>query len=149
MPDSSTPNIHGCREFYYKKGKVVVGNIPALRQQLLQLFHDLAMGGHSGMKVNKKRLASILYWKGMSKDVRNYVRACVVCQRNKPNLTALAGLLQPLPIPEAIWEDISMDFIEGLPKSRGKDTILVIVDRLSKYAHFLTFSHPFSAAMVA
>ena len=80
---------------------------------------------------------------GLSRDVRNYVRACAVCRRNKPDLAAPTGLLQPLPIPTVTWEDISMNFIEGLPKSRGKDTILVVFDRLSKYAHFLTLSHPF------
>lgn len=107
------------------------------------------MAGHSGMEVTKRRLGSVLYWKELNRDVRNYVRACAICQRNKSDLAAPAGLLQPLPIPTAIWEDISMDFIEGLPKSRGKGTILVVVDRLSKYAHFLALSHPFSAAVVA
>ena len=77
------------------------------------------------------------------------MRAYVVCQRDKPNLAAPTGLLQSLPIPNAIWDDISMDFIERLPKSRGKDTVLMVVDRLSKYAHFLSLSHPFSATMVA
>ena len=85
----------------------------------------------------------------MKKEVRNWVRSCEGCQRCKPCLQTPAGTLQPLPIPHAIWVDISMDFIEGLPISRHKDTILVVVDRLSKYAHFLALSHPFTAAGVA
>ena len=116
---------------------------------MIKLIHVSPFGGNSGIEVTYKKLTSWFYWKGMKKAVRNWVRASEICQRCKPVLQSPVGTLQPLPIPRAIWVDISMDFIEGLPTSRGKDTIFVVVDGLIKYAHFLPLAHSFSVARVA
>jgi len=80
----------------------------------------------------------------MHHQVKYYVKACPVCQKNKSEHNPYPGLLEQLPVPEMVWTHISMDFVEGLPKSNNKDVILVVVDRFTKYAHFLPMSHPFT-----
>jgi hypothetical protein len=78
-----------------------------------------------------------------------HISECVTCQQNKSEQTLPAGLLQPLPIPEQKWESISMDFITGLPKAQGKDCIYVVVDRLTKFAHFFVIPTDYNAVQVA
>ncbi|GKD11864.1 putative mitochondrial protein, partial [Tanacetum coccineum] len=102
-----------------RKGKLVIGNDVVLRQALLVHFHNDIVGGNLG-----------------------------ICQISKPDLAAYPGLLQPLHVPNLIWKEISMDFIEGLTMSNGKSVILVVVDRLSKYSHFIALSHPYTAVQV-
>jgi hypothetical protein len=85
----------------------------------------------------------------MKQDIRNFVAECEVCQCNKGEIVKSSGTLQLLPIPPTIWKDISMDFITCLPKSRNKLVIMVVVDHLSKYSHFCTLQHPFTASTVA
>lgn len=115
----------------------------------MQAMHDSAVGEHSGVRATYHRIRGFFYWPGLKREVVRYVAQCEICQHCKHETVAVPGLLQPLPIPEQAWEDISMDFIEELPKSKGKDTILVIVDKLTKFAHFISLTHPFSASEVA
>ena len=126
-----------------------MGKDSTLRAELLDHFHGGSIGGHSGVKVTTQKMCSLFYWKGMRKEIKQWVRECLTCQRYKPDLAAYPGLLQPLPISDKVWSSISMDFIESLPKSQGKTVIFVVVDRLSKYAHFIALSHPFTALQVA
>ena len=112
-------------------------------------LHSSSIGGHSGQRMSWHRISSIFYWPELKQDVKKFVQTCDTCQRNKAEHIQYPGLLQPLPIPSQAWIHISMDFIEKLPLSQNFDTILVVVDRLTKYSHFLLLVHPFLARQVA
>jgi hypothetical protein len=78
----------------------------------------------------------------MKEDVLTYVQSCTNCHMNKPEHQHPSGLLQPLPIPDKPWSSIGINFITGLPRSDGKDIIMAVVDRLTKFAHFIPLTHP-------
>jgi hypothetical protein len=106
-------------------------------------------GGHSGVKVTLKKIQQSFYWPKLSQFITEKIATCPICQISKSEHVPYPGLLHPLPIPTQKWADVSMDFIQGLPKSRGKEVILVVVDRLTKYAHFIPLAHPYSVQTVA
>jgi hypothetical protein len=81
----------------------------------------------------------------MKQLVQDFVRSCAVCQRYKSEHLHSAGLLLPLPVPTGVWTDIALDFVEALPRVRRKSVILMVVDRLSKYCHFIPLAHSYSA----
>ncbi|WVZ92669.1 hypothetical protein U9M48_038715 [Paspalum notatum var. saurae] len=90
------------------------------------------------------------WWKGMKADIARYVARCDVCQKVKAEHQKPAGLLQPLPIPIWKWDEIGMDFVIGLPRTpKGNDAIWVIIDRLTKTAHFLPVRTTYNGAKLA
>lgn len=131
------------------QGRIWIGEDPETQTSLVKALHASAAGGHSGFHATYHRVRRLFAWKGLKHMVRQFVRECQVCQRAKTERIAPAGLLQPLPIPKRPWAVISLDFIEGLPKSGGFDVILVVVDKFSKYGHFLALKHPYTALSVA
>uniref|UniRef100_A0A2N9G868 Reverse transcriptase domain-containing protein n=1 Tax=Fagus sylvatica TaxID=28930 RepID=A0A2N9G868_FAGSY len=132
--------------FHPLPGRLYLGENCTLKQKVLALLHDSPLGGHSGYLKTYQRAKKDWFWKGMKQDIKTYVKECDICQRIKSETTRPTGLLQPLPIPPRPWYSISMDFIEGLPKSNKQNVILVIVDRLTKYVHFMELAHPYTAA---
>jgi hypothetical protein len=120
-----------------------------LKQKVLLELHTSPVGGHSGFLKTYHRVKKDFFWDGLKTNVQRFVVECVVCQQNKVETIKTPGLLQPLSIPSQRWEEVSMDFITGLPKSEGKSVIMVIVYRLTKYAHFCALSHPFKSSTVA
>ncbi|KAI5343165.1 hypothetical protein L3X38_011041 [Prunus dulcis] len=119
------------------------------KTKVFAAHHSVPTAGHAGFLKTYQRLSRSFYWPGMKHDVQKMVAECHTCQQHKYETVTPAGLLQPLPIPDKVWTDISMDFIVGLPPCQGKYVIFVVVDRLSKYAHFIALSHPYSAATIA
>ncbi|MCH79303.1 transposon Tf2-1 polyprotein [Trifolium medium] len=133
----------------YFKNRLFIPMEAELTKSLLQEFHSSPAGGHSGIQATLARLSTNFYWPGMHKDVKDFVNACSICQHNKYSTQPPYGLLQPLPLPQQVWEDISMDFITHLPLTHNRSCIWVIVDRLTKFAHFIALPTSFTAASLA
>ena len=103
------------------------------RTQLIKEAHDSPTGGHLGVHKTHESLHRLLHLPKLFHTVHEYVRTCMQCLRNKSTNQRPMGLLQPLPLPDHCWEQVSHDLVTGLPKTpRGYDTIITFVDRLSK-----------------
>jgi hypothetical protein len=120
----------------------------ALLPKILNSLHASPVGGHSGFSMTLRRVKSLFYWKNMKASIRQYVQECLICQRAKPDRARYPGLLAPLPVPSQFWQMVSLDFVDGLPRSGGVNSVLVVVDKLSRYAHFIGLSHPYTVSTV-
>jgi hypothetical protein len=119
------------------KYRLLVPTNSPLIAKILKEYHSSPIGGHAGVTRTLARVQAQFYWSKMKQDVKDFVAKCTICQQAKSLNTTPMGLLQPLPIPQQVWEDIAMDFITGLPNSFGFTVIMVVIDRLTKYSHFI------------
>lgn len=146
---SDHPGFRIHRDLILFNGRIWLNRDNPSIPSLLLEHHSTPLGGHLGVTKTTHRLETSFFWTGLRHDVKQFIRECKVCQQTKTSTKRPAGLLQPLPIPAGVWEDLSMDFITHLPSSHGFTVILVIVDRYSKASHFGALPTNFSAFKVA
>nr|ABG65937.1 retrotransposon protein, putative, Ty3-gypsy subclass [Oryza sativa Japonica Group] len=130
--------------------RICVPDNKDLKDAILKEAHDTLYSIHPSSTKMYQDLKERFWWASMKREIAEYVAVCDVCQRVKAEHQKPAGLLQPLKIPEWKWEEIGMDFITGLPRtSSGHDSIWVIVDRLTKVAHFIPVKTTYSGSWLA
>ena len=119
-----------------------------LKQDLLHEFHDSANAGHPGLERTLHLISRYYWWPGMLMDVHEHIRTCTSCQLNKSSNQRIPPFV-PLSIPVHRWDSISMDFVTSLPRCARFDTVLVVVDRLSKFAVFIPTTEHVTATKAA
>jgi hypothetical protein len=135
---------------YHHLNRLYVPNDLALQTRILQECHDAPTGGHLGKDKTVEQVKRRFYWPGMDKFIAQYVTSCDACQRNKPSQQAPMGPMMPLPIPARPWQQVSLDLITALPKSRsGNDAIVVFVDKLTKMVHYVPTTTTVTAPQLA
>src|SRR3954467_10856147 len=137
----------------YFKGRLVVPckeeNLNMTRK-VMKEAHDTPLCIHPGSTKMYQDIRQRFWWSNMKQDIARYVAECDVCRRIKAEHQRPAGTLQPISIPEWKWDHVEMDFVTGFPKSqKGNDAILVVIDRLSKVAHFLAVKETITASQLA
>jgi hypothetical protein len=121
---------------YFHK-RIWLGGSPDLQRQILHAFHTSVVGGHLGFLATYARLRKFVALPKMKKETCEFVQACSTCQQAKPERVRYPGLLEPLPIPSAAWQTVTMDFVEGLPTSGTANCVMLVVDKFTCYAHFI------------
>ena len=136
-----------------KHDKVYIPGASALRQEILQRGHDDPLAGHFGVDRTALLIRRSYFWPTLARDVQEYIETCDVCQRTKAKRHRPYGELSSLPVPTKPWEEITMDFITGLPASRRADgvydTVLVIVDRFTKVTRYIPCKKTIDAEQLA
>ena len=122
----------------FYQNRLCVPNDEKFREEIMNEAHTSPYAIHPGGTKMYQTIKEHYLWNGMKKNIAEFISKCLVCQQVKAEHQVPVGLLQPLSIPEWKWERITIDFVSGLPRTqRNHDAIWVIVDRLTKSAHFL------------
>ena len=125
--------------------RLCVPDVIELKKEIMEEAHSSAYAMHRGSTKMYQTLRDHYWWRGMKREIAEFVSKCLTCQQIKIEHQKPVGLLQPLSIPEWKWERITMDFVTGLPRTQsGHDAIWVIVDRLTKSAHFIATNNTYS-----
>jgi hypothetical protein len=120
------------------RGIIYVPNSNELKNLIFREMHNVPYVGHPGYRKTIATIKSQYYWPGMKKEVAYFIARCLECQKVKTEHTHPDILLHPLPISEWKWEVVTMDFITKLPRTNKQhDSIIVVVDKLTKFAHFI------------
>jgi hypothetical protein len=126
--DQAVPH-HGVHTSILRyKGRICIGNSSTLKEEILSSLHSSSIGGHSGIVAPYHRVKRLFHWPQLRKAVELFVSECPICQRAKSQHCHYPDLLEQLQIPTIAWTFISMNFVEGFPKSGNKNSILVAVD---------------------
>jgi len=132
------------------RGRFCITASEEIRQKVCRESHESGVAYHPGSTKMYRDLKQLVWWSGMKNDIAKFVAECLTCKRVKADHHKPGGKLVPLDVPTWKWESISMDFITGLPRSpRGHDSVWVIVDRLTKCAHFVPFKIGYSMEKIA
>jgi hypothetical protein len=132
------------------KNRIYVPSSGELRNLVLKEMHDVPYAGHPSYQKTIIAVRNQFFWSGMKKDVVDYIDPCMECQKVKAEHRHPVGLLHPLSIPEKKWEVITMDFITGLPRTNNqRDSIMVVVDKLTKSSHFVPVKTTHTMANIA
>jgi len=119
------------------RGKIYVPRNSDLRRRIVSLYYDTKVARHSGHWKTLELVSRNYWWPQMSRYIGQYVSTCDLCLRTKPIRQAPVGELHPLQILDSRWDTLSIDFVVELPLSSGHNTVMTVVDSVSKWAHFI------------
>ena len=147
---TATANFSCSNDCLYYRDRLCIPKDQSLKRTILYEAHDSPTSGHPGYAKTLNAVRKSYHWSGLKGDVLRYVRQCLSCQKIKAERVKIPGKLQPLDIPQMKWECISMDFVTGLPSTQGGyNSIMVIVDLLTKVSHLIPVKTTYTASDIA